>query len=104
MVFKSRSPEEYSNKALSEKIDVFAFGNLIYFLLTYRRPFAEYRSRLAHKMVSNGTRPVIPEHIRKSSDKNIIILLRIMKLCHDQDPDKRPTMQEIEDIIVASNL
>lgn len=99
-ITKSRSPEEYLAQSLNEKVDIYAIGNLIYFLLTKRRPFADQRSSVAHAEVAKGTRPMIPEKFQNSADRNIAILLDIMKKSHAQDPSKRPFIEDIENVLI----
>mmetsp|Transcript_33587 Transcript_33587/g.38258 ORF Transcript_33587/g.38258 Transcript_33587/m.38258 type:complete len:486 (+) Transcript_33587:68-1525(+) len=88
-----RSPEEYKDKALDEKIDVYSFGNNIYTLLTGLWPYYD-DSHVAKKKVKKGIIPFIDPRYEKRSYEEYQ-LVKIMKECWKCKQEDRPSMDQI---------
>jgi len=88
-----RSPEEYKDKALDEKIDVYSFGNNIYTLLTGLWPYYD-DSHVAKKKVKKGIIPFIDPRYEKRSYEEYQ-LVKIMKECWKYKQEDRPSMDQI---------
>lgn len=89
-----RSPEEYSERDLNEKLDVYSFGNNIYGLLTGLWVFYENEDdELVQKMVVNGTQAFIDERYRTRSYIEGR-LVELMEKCWTYDPKKRISIFE----------
>src|SRR3954468_1888745 len=86
------APEVLRGKPYTQAADIYSFGMVMYFVATYRQPFADH----AHDQdlalsICNGIRPEITE---KEAPKCYIDL---MKKCWDPNPDNRPNAEEIGD-------
>jgi serine/threonine protein kinase len=89
---------------VTEKIDVYALGNVLYRLAVgaspWKRPGSKKLSReekdeTARLKRTNGTLPAIPDDIVNSPDPAIQALLQAMHLCYRFDPLKRPTAAQV---------
>lgn len=89
------SPEEYRGDRLTEKVDVYSLGNIIFTVLARKYPFKGVEHADARKMIMAGTRPTLPDDILNSKDPRNEVLVKAMQLCHKQDPSERPTAREI---------
>jgi len=81
-----RSPEEYNSDPLNEKLDVYSFGNILYTLLYQYYPYFEYNDD--YHTVRSGIPPTIDEAVADRSYADDV-LLRVMKLCYERDPEQR---------------
>ncbi len=85
-----RSPEEYGDEWLNEKIDVYSFGNVLYGLLTGRDPY--YSDGLdvydIRKLSPLGIVPHVEIDIRGNSFSEATIA-SIMDKCYEFNPDQR---------------
>jgi len=91
-----RSPEEYYDKPLDEKIDVFSFGNNVYTLLTGLWPFYEDDDDMksAKKRIKQGIRSFIDSRYKTRSFEESK-LVEIIESCWMYQAEDRPSMQEI---------
>jgi serine/threonine protein kinase len=108
-----RGPEEQVNSEyesdthppiVTEKIDIYALGNVFYRLAVgaspWKRPGAkklspEEKVDVAQLKRTNGTLPAIPDDITNSPDPAIQALLQAMYSCYQFDPLKRPTAAQV---------
>jgi serine/threonine protein kinase len=108
-----RGPEEQVNSEyesdthppiVTEKIDIYALGNVFYRLAVgaspWKRPGAkklspEEKVEVARLKRTNGTLPAIPDEIINSPDPAIQALLQAMYSCYQFDPLKRPTAAQV---------
>lgn len=88
------APEIYMNNPYDSKVDVYAFGMLLYQLISGKEPFGEFRRNtfmLWHKILSDA-RPdftdAFPECIKE-----------LIKKCWAGKPENRPTFDEIAQMI-----
>jgi serine/threonine protein kinase len=82
-----RSPEEYINEIVDEKIDVYSYGVAIYTMLTGKEPFWDDNIDIKEELLA-GITPVIDIEIRNSSDTEAM-LSRVIDECFEIDPEKR---------------
>jgi len=100
-----RSPEEYLENALDEKVDIFSFGNNIYALLTGLWPFANISDNKAViELIKSGEIPFIDPRFTNSNDKNPRYavekeLMNIMKKCWIFNSTERSDIFEIIDLL-----
>ncbi|CAG8486255.1 11699_t:CDS:2 [Scutellospora calospora] len=94
------APEIYTKREYSIKSDIYAFGMLLYYMITFKQPFAG----LLHDDTLNlevfiGTRPIIPDRIPKAYSS-------LMRRCWDVDPNKRPSTVKISKVLllIASRI
>jgi len=90
-----RSPEEYSDNVLNEKIDIWSMGNNIYALLTGLWIFYDDNDeKLMHSKVASGEIAFIDPRYKTRSyaEKKLV---EIMEKCWKFDPDERPEIFEV---------
>jgi len=83
-----RSPEEYSEKALNEKIDIFSFGNNLFAILTGLWNFFDVDDETAQQKLIHGKLPFIDERYRNRTPAESR-LIEIMEDCWKFDPEER---------------
>ncbi|GBB99965.1 hypothetical protein RclHR1_00370006 [Rhizophagus clarus] len=88
------APEVLKCKPYTQAADIYSFGMIMYFVATGKQPFANcaHDNTLAVN-ICNGIRPEISE---KGVPKCYIDL---MKKCLDSNPENRPIVNEIEELI-----
>ena len=98
IIVQNRSPEECSGKPLTEKIDVYSMGNVLYVIATSRSPYGyprKYSLEEVEKLIINGTTPEIPQDFVESEDPATQAILSAMRKCYAYDPADRPSAREI---------
>eukprot|EP00563_Minutocellus_polymorphus_P004604 CAMPEP_0181031258 /NCGR_PEP_ID=MMETSP1070-20121207/6140_1 /TAXON_ID=265543 /ORGANISM="Minutocellus polymorphus, Strain NH13" /LENGTH=668 /DNA_ID=CAMNT_0023108631 /DNA_START=64 /DNA_END=2070 /DNA_ORIENTATION=+ len=89
----NRSPEEYSQMKLTEKIDVYSGANVLYGILTGRRHFADSNNRMIKKLVMNGQKPPIPDEFKvEPTDK---ALADLIDRAYERNPRRRISASEM---------
>ena len=92
------SPEECWHEALTEKIDVYALGNVFYYILTKKKPFW-YPQKLPtgqiKQSIKEGKTSIILSEYEQSEDEAVIGFIQLIKKCWSQDPNDRPSAREI---------
>ena len=83
------APEMIETRTYSTKVDVYSFGMLMWEMLTESAPFKGMTTvQILYAVLKRKERPAFPS-ITPKPMKNFI------NRCWHQDPDKRPTMEEI---------
>ncbi|KAK8557587.1 hypothetical protein V6N13_007946 [Hibiscus sabdariffa] len=78
-----------NNTRVSEKVDVFSFGILMWEILTEEEPYADMHcGAIIGGIVKNTLRPPIPEHCDTEWRE-------LMEQCWSPDPESRPSFTEI---------
>src|ERR1051326_4786517 len=85
------APEVLREKPYTQAADIYGFNMIMYFVATVRQPFSD-RDHLALD-ICRGIRPEINE---QEAQKSYIYL---MKKCWDSNPDNRPNVIEIYEMI-----
>ena len=98
-----RAPEEYKVEALSEKVDVFSLGNIIYSIITGIYPFAkkEYSMRETKKRVKNGEKPPLKATYRESDNPIDRVLLKAMDMSLIYRWQDRARAYDVHDLFVT---
>ena len=81
-------------------MDVFAYGMVLFELLTQRSPFEYIDFQKRSFEVQEGRRPSIYD----KDTRTPIFLQELMELCWDKDPQKRPTMTQAVEWIRANEF
>jgi len=90
-----RSPEEFDNGLLNEKIDIYSLGNNFYALLTGLWNFYENEDdQVVQEKIIGNEIPFIDERYRSRSIEEKA-LVNVMQYCWKYNPKKRPTIFEV---------
>jgi serine/threonine protein kinase len=84
-----RSPEEYQDLPLDEKIDVFSLGNNLFSILTGLSPFYSASGfQEVQRLVAQGMKPYLDPRWKERSfaERTIVELIH---RCHAYDPKDR---------------
>jgi serine/threonine-protein kinase len=81
------APEQVSGAALTDRVDVYAAGILLFTLLTGQHPFEGDTSRdvLAHQLLTT------PPDVSSIDPQVPRSLARLVALCLEKDPTRRPS-------------
>ena len=94
-----RSPEEYHDDFLNEKVDVFSLGNNMYGLLTGLGVFHEIRNYdEVQYMVGKGVKAWIDQRYKERSLAEVK-LAEIIEKCHEYYEEDRPSIFEVVDFL-----
>lgn len=114
-----KSPEEQmgpdgdSTGELTEKVDIYALGNLLFQLATNNKrpwrdmadgdgiPLTDAQKDQVSRLKMKGKLPKVPEDILKLNDPYINLLLEAMEQCYRFKPEDRPTAKEIADLLLT---
>lgn len=91
------APELTDTPNYDEKVDVFAFGGILYELLTDKSPYDEISNAGGDvwKKVKDSDRPAIPDYC---SDE----LRFLIEMCWNQAPEQRPSFHNIVDYMLPN--
>ena len=93
--FQWRSPEEYFDHPLDEKVDVFSLGNNMYSILTGLWVFYdEWDTAKVMERVKKGDKAYIDPRFKGKSLAEAK-LAEIIARCHEYNPSDRPSIFEI---------
>eukprot|EP00029_Vermamoeba_vermiformis_P009922 TRINITY_DN510_c0_g3_i1.p1 TRINITY_DN510_c0_g3~~TRINITY_DN510_c0_g3_i1.p1 ORF type:complete len:1064 (+),score=137.54 TRINITY_DN510_c0_g3_i1:207-3398(+) len=88
------APESLKKMVYSTKSDVWTFGIVVYEIVARREPHSEAdQMAIGLEIRDRGVTPSIPSNCEP-------VLAEIMKQCWRMDPEERPTMEQICDILV----
>lgn len=90
------APDHLDNHSYDEKIDVFAFGAILYEILERKAPFEEYSFHTISVKLKKGERPKITNCPTK--------LKELINKCWNQIPDIRPTFDQIMEIMRSDKI
>lgn len=101
------APELLTDSELGEshyttKTDIYAFGMVMFELLTWREPFRNTGHWEIINKIGKGERPVIPPRLPGGPDNEIFVqggvmeeYVQLMNKCWAQDPAQRPEFEDI---------
>ena len=86
-----RAPEQTDHEShLTVAVDSYALGNILFHLLTKKKPYFELKAMSRAKdLTMNGIPPKIPALIRKSNDTRISTFVGVIDQLQYSDPVKR---------------
>jgi serine/threonine protein kinase len=96
-----QAPEQLNEDSpRSEKLDVFALGNMLGFLLTQDGPFPDLSGDSVEEEVAKGRIWKITDpKILKSKHPFDVNVRKAMEMCLVVDPKKRPSAQTVADML-----
>jgi hypothetical protein len=99
-----RSPEEYIKRGLqSDKIDVFSFGSVLYFLITGQAPFENVKFEEALYYISRDIEPPLNEFVNETNlaevDPAMEVMIEVMRQCRRFNREDRPTSLGVATIL-----
>ncbi|KAI6646673.1 Leucine-rich repeat serine/threonine-protein kinase 1 isoform X1 [Oopsacas minuta] len=77
------------------KVDIFSLGMTIYEVITLHPPFSNLQDIAANQEVVNNNRPLLTTKDTSSS----ILMRELMVWCWQQDPAKRPSAEEVHEVL-----
>lgn len=83
------APEQFNNDKYGPAVDVYAYGVILYELLTERVPYDKISYADLGDYLLKGNRPSVPPDLEKCS------ITSLMRQCWDTDPSSRPSFKEI---------
>lgn len=90
----ARSPEEYNMEELTEQLDVYSLGNVLYRILTSKKPFYDWGGNRVKDAVKKGQKPEIPPENRPPSSKDAALAV-LVHFCMEHNPQKRITAKSL---------
>ncbi len=91
----SRSPEEYNGAPLTEKLDVYSAGNILYGIITGKKPYNGERGRHVKEDIQSGKRPEVDAVIRDANGTVDAELVRLLDRVYETDPEQRASAKEV---------
>ena len=91
----SRSPEEYNNAPLTEKLDVYSAGNILYGIITGKKLWNDERGQHIKQDIQAGKRPEVDAAIRDAEGTVDAELVRLLDRVYEADPDERASAKEV---------
>jgi serine/threonine protein kinase len=88
---------------LNEKVDVYAFGNILQKFLTGHMPrgrIEKARATIVRAQVLEGHPPPMRSFIMKSKDPAIVAMRHAIELCLKPDPNERGSSREVATILL----
>jgi serine/threonine protein kinase len=83
----ARAPEEYDMAPLSEKLDIYSAGNILYGIITGHRPWSDERGK--------HVRALVNDTIRNAAGTVDADLTRLLDRVYEHDPTKRASAGEV---------
>jgi len=90
------APEMFQDSSYDNSVDVYAFGIVLWELLTMQKPYSNVKGWDVPKLVERGERPPVPP--AGEWDDWVI---KLMKKCWHQKPAKRPSFDTIISILMS---
>ena len=91
----ARAPEEYDMAPLSEKLDIYSAGNILYGIITGKRTWDNDRGKHLKAAIQRGERPLVNDTIRYATGTVDAELTRLLDRVYEHDPLKRASAKEI---------
>ena len=88
------------SEAHTLQVDVFAFGMVVYELLSLQAPFASVDAQKRNNLVKEEKRPLLPVKGLWSP----LMAQDIMMMCWSQNPEKRPTMKKVTEWVAMEEF
>lgn len=101
----SRSPEEYKYDDLTEKLDVFSTGHVLFAILTGKKPWEDLWGSKIKQLVKAGRKPPIRDKQYLELGTSDAALANLIDLAYELDPRERVSasqlVAELERLVAA---
>ena len=84
----ARAPEEYKSERLTEKLDIFSTGHVLYAILTGRKPWDDLWGSQVKKLVKEGKKPPIVDKKYLQLGTSDAALANLIDLAYEFDPPR----------------
>ena len=91
----ARAPEEYDMTNLSEKLDIYSSGNILYEIITGNHIWDSERNKNTRAAIQRGERPQVNATIRNATRTVDAELTLLLDRLYEHDPKKRPSAKEV---------
>ena len=90
-----RAPEEIIDAPLTEKIDVYALGNVLYSVLTGLEVNRRFDKRQAHRRLRQGKTEELDDRYFAARSPAEGVLVKVIRRCWTFDAARRPSIFEV---------
>ena len=80
---------------LTEKLDVYSAGNILYGIITGNRPWNGERGKHTKAAIQKGERPEVDDDIRNAEGTVDAELTKLLDRAYEGDPEKRASAKEL---------
>ena len=77
-------------------MDIYAFVNILFHLLTGSTPYGKINDNQVSFSVAQGILPQLPTNVINDEDPIIKKIKELMKRCQQYDPNDRPDIKDVE--------
>jgi predicted Ser/Thr protein kinase len=91
------APEAMRQRLYNKKTDIWSYGVVLYEILTRKLPYHDTDLIHIATSVSLGELSLIPD-IEKEEEKYPVVLVKILKMCLQRDPQDRPLFEDVIDV------
>jgi serine/threonine protein kinase len=92
---KYRSPEEYSDAALDEKLDIYAAASVFYGIMTGEKAWLDLSTGDTKKYVKKGVKPNIGDEFRMPPGSIDAALTNLTELAYTRNPEERISASQL---------
>jgi hypothetical protein len=91
---KARAPEEYENRLLSEKLDIYSTANVFYGILLGQNPWNKFYSIEAKQKIQERISPLVPPEFRQKGTTDEL-LQNLTTRAYELDPVQRISASQL---------
>lgn len=100
---KWQAPEKLNEEGITEKIDVWCVGYVLYQMITQKVPYQGMHDEEAEAQIMKGVPPMVDSvKILNSTDPCLKAVLKAMRMTFVFDPNARPAMREVAHVLESA--
>jgi len=97
---KYLAPEQTrEGELLTEKIDVFALGSILLYILTGREPFHGERRSASVEWLQENISPPLSVQYRNASEPSLLAIVEAIDACHEPEASKRISAKQVSSML-----